>query len=151
MFWKLFGDKRKGASSLTWLDHIRLVSRAWGLRVSSWLQRKTMILPPARLKIYCVGLFMVFAGWNGWIVFQALQQPPPSLIARQLKLSRPTRPNILPPADPSALVGIQRFRSWLDSLQADTVGRRIYDSILRQRPGLLDSLRQFEKSYSIHH
>lgn len=36
--------------------------------------------------------------------------------------------------------GIQRFKTWLDSLKNDPNGRRKYDSILLHRPGLPDSV-----------
>ncbi len=151
MFWRLLGKKQKETSSATWLDNLQATTRAWGLRISGWLQRKTQGLSPRRLKTYCLLFFAVFAGWNSWIVFRALRQPRPSIPAGQLYLSHPITPTVRPPVDPSSLAGIQQFRSWLDSLQTDSAGRKIYDSIRRQRPGLLDSLGQLEKSYSIHH
>lgn len=39
---------------------------------------------------------------------------------------------------------LRQFRLYLDSLKKDEVGRRIYDSILMKRPGLIDSLTQLE-------
>jgi hypothetical protein len=147
MFWKLFSNKRKEASSLTWLGTLQAKTRAWGLRISGWLQRKTMTLPPARLKFYAV-LFLFFcASWNGWIIVHALRNSHPPIPAGQLRLSHPILPSVRPPVDPSSLAGIQKFRSWLDSLRTDTTGRKIYDSIRQQRPGLLDSLGQIEKSF----
>ena len=151
MFWKLFNGRRNEAPSLTWLGTLQATTRAWGLRISGWLQRKTMTIPPVRLKLYAVLFLLFFGSWNGWIVYYALHGRRPSIPAGQLYLSHPTIPTVRPPVDLSSLAGIQQFRSWLDSLQVDTAGRRIYNTILRQRPGLLDSLRQIEKTYSIYH
>jgi hypothetical protein len=151
MFWKLLSKRQKETPSPTWLDSILATTKAWSLRVSGWLRRKTMTLSPARLKAWWLLLFVVFAGWNSWIIVEALQHPQPSIPARQLPLVKPIIPSVHSPVDLSSLAGIGKFRSWLDSLQADTTGRKIYDSILRQRPGLLDSLRETEKTYSIHH
>ncbi|MBS0027069.1 hypothetical protein [Chitinophaga hostae] len=40
---------------------------------------------------------------------------------------------------------IKQFRHYLDSLNADKIGRSMYDSIVTARPGLIDSLAQLEK------
>lgn len=42
---------------------------------------------------------------------------------------------------------LKAFRNYMDSLQHDQAGRQIYDSILRVRPGLLDSVTQIESIY----
>lgn len=42
---------------------------------------------------------------------------------------------------------LKAFQSYMDSLQRDQAGRQIYDSILRVRPGLLDSITQIESIY----
>jgi len=146
MFWKLFNNKRKEGPSLIWLGTLQAKTRAWGLRISGWLQRKTMTLPPVRLKFYAVLFLLFFGSWNGWIIVQALRNSHPPIPAGQLHLSHSILPSVHPLVDPSSLAGIQKFRSWLDSLRTDTTGRKIYDSIRQQRPGLLDSLGQIEKT-----
>jgi hypothetical protein len=151
MFWKAFKHKRKGERRVFWLDRLQAVSRAWGLRISAWLQRKSSTLSPLQLKLYSVGFVLLFASWNGWIVYHALQGRRSTTSSGQLHLFHPILPSVRPPADPFSSTGIQKFRSWLDSLQADSAGRKIYDSIWRERPGLLDSLGQIEKNDFIHH
>jgi hypothetical protein len=146
MFWKVLGKRRMKASSANWVDIVQATTRAWGLRISGWLQRKTMTFSPVRLKLYAVLFLLLFGTWNGWIIYHALQQPRSPIPTRQVSLSRPTIPTIRAPVDPSSLAGIEQFQSWLDSLQKDSAGQRIYDTILRQRPGLLDSLRKLERS-----
>ena len=146
MIWKLFRRTRKEVQSFTWLDHLQATNRAWGLRISGWLQRKTLTLSRARLKLYTVMFLLFFGSWDGWIIVQALRHPHPAIPVGQLHLSHPVLPSVRPPADPFSLVGLQKFRSWLDSLQKDTTGRKVYDSLVQQRPGLLDSLRKLELS-----
>ena len=46
------------------------------------------------------------------------------------------------------LVAIRAFEHWMDSLSKDGAGWRTYDSIIRQRPGLMDSARQAEAYYN---
>jgi hypothetical protein len=151
MFWRVLGKRRKELSSASWLDTLQAATRRWGLRISGWLQRKTMTLSPVRLKLYAVLFLLLFGGWNGWIVYHSLQQPHSPIPAGQLYLSHPTIPTIRPPGVPSSLAGIEQFRSWLDSLKADSTGRMLYDSIRQQRPGLFDSLDHIQNNYSIHH
>jgi hypothetical protein len=45
---------------------------------------------------------------------------------------------------------IQRFRLYMDSLAGSPSGKKLYDSILGQRPGLMDSLFLIEKIYQSH-
>lgn len=40
---------------------------------------------------------------------------------------------------------VRAFRHYLDSLRQDSTGLKVYDSLVRARPGLLDSLAQLEK------
>ncbi|TRW22016.1 hypothetical protein FMM05_18850 [Flavobacterium zepuense] len=51
-----------------------------------------------------------------------------------------------PPSD-AGHARIVGFRKYMDSLQADPSGKRIYDSIIKKRPGLMDSLVQVENYY----
>ncbi len=42
---------------------------------------------------------------------------------------------------------IQHFRFYMDSLASSTPGKKVYDSILNQRPGLMDSVLLIENIY----
>jgi hypothetical protein len=151
MFWKAFKRKHKEEKTFTWLNQLQAASRAWGLRISGWLQRKSLTLSPLQLKLCAASFVLLFASLNGWIVYHALEQPHPPISPVQIHLSHPMMPSVRLPIDPNSMAALLKFRSWLDSLQRDTAGRKIYDSILQRRPGLLDSLGQIEKSDFIHH
>lgn len=43
---------------------------------------------------------------------------------------------------------LQRARGYLDSLAGDPHGEKIYDSLIKARPGLPDSLRRAESYYN---
>lgn len=151
MFWKYFKKRRQEAPSASWLRALKATTRSWGLRISDWLQRKSSTLSLIQLKLYAASLVLLFASWNGWIVYHALQGRRSTIPSGHLYLFHPILPSVRSPADPFSSVGIQKFRSWLDSLQADSAGRKIYDSIRNERPGLFDSLGQIEKNDFIHH
>jgi len=42
---------------------------------------------------------------------------------------------------------LQLFKKYMDSLRIDKDGKRIYDSILLARPGMMDSVAVLEKMY----
>jgi hypothetical protein len=113
----------------------------------------TEIVDPfaVQLKLYAASFVLLFASLNGWVVYHALQDRHSTVPSGQLYLFHPILPSVRPPADAFSSTGIQKFRSWLDSLQSDSAGRKIYDSIRHERPGLFDSLGQTEKSDFIHH
>jgi len=151
MFWKVFKQKRKQEKEFTWLDQLEAKCRASGLRISGWLQQKSSTLSPLQLKLYAASFVLLFASLNGWVVYHALQDRHSTDPSGQLYLFHPILPSVRPPADAFSSTGIRKFRSWLDSLQADSAGRKIYDSIRNERPGLFDSLGQTEKNDFIHH
>jgi hypothetical protein len=142
MIWKLFKHKRKEARPIAWWIYLQAKSKAWGLRVSGWLQRKTVGHSPQKIKRYSVLVLLVCASWNGWLIVQAVRHPAGNYPVEQIRM-----PNhvVAPAKNPRELYA---FRAWLDSLKMDSNGRKIYDTIRRERPGLLDSLRQLEKMYS---
>jgi hypothetical protein len=144
MFWKLFKSKSKEAGPwIGWL-YLQEKCRACGLRISGWLQCKTAALPPRQLKGCCLLFFVVFASGNVAILFQAVRHPVRSLTVAPIQIPQPAPPLVITPGQ------WHSFRRWLDSLQSDSNGKKIYDTIRKQRPGLLDSLRQIEAEYPIH-
>lgn len=65
-------------------------------------------------------------------------------------------PKAMPPQQesklslPASSTGrIRQFKKYLDSLGTDATGARSRDSLLRHRPGLLDSIRQVEQYYDL--
>ena len=54
-------------------------------------------------------------------------------------------------AEPSVserdIMRINRFKKYMDSLRAAPKGRPVYDSILKARPGLMDSIQAIEQIY----
>lgn len=53
----------------------------------------------------------------------------------------------IPPVSKQDYRRIQKFRWYMDSLARSPSGRKIYDSIIATRPGLMDSVRYIEKEY----
>ncbi|SEN57464.1 hypothetical protein SAMN05192574_103567 [Mucilaginibacter gossypiicola] len=72
----------------------------------------------------------------------------PVLIAKPVSLISPLvipkPPASKPSGIPDYVRRIERFRSYLDSLSHTMDGRKIRDSILHNRPGLIDSIQRIE-------
>lgn len=51
--------------------------------------------------------------------------------------------------DSQALLSLRAIRQTLDSLSNKAAGRKIYDSLIKTRPGVLDSLQYIEKIYQL--
>jgi hypothetical protein len=68
--------------------------RLWGLLISRRLQRKTALVPPGRLKAYCIGLLLLSAGANGWMMIRALTHPVLSFKVEQIKMPAHVRDTV---------------------------------------------------------
>ncbi|MDT0677047.1 hypothetical protein [Autumnicola musiva] len=65
---------------------------------------------------------------------------------RHLTVSGDMEPT-LPPVSRRDYERIQKFRFYMDSLARSPSGRKLYDSIMANRPELMDSVRYIEEEY----
>jgi hypothetical protein len=87
----------------------------------------------------------------GLLCFSVHQTLHTALVARPARLL--PLPRAEPPAVAHAHEGWLIIRAWeraMDSLRRDSSGKRVYDSILAARPGILDSARKAEAFYYSH-
>lgn len=101
---------------------------------------------------FAVVLFCALSGGASLLAIRDafLQKGPPLVKPATLtvpKYYRQPGPALTPLLTPGDRQHISRFRALLDSLYRSVEGRAIYDSIIRERPGLLDSLRRMEDVY----
>jgi hypothetical protein len=69
----------------------------------------------------------------------------PAGIGKPLKIVKPFTDK--PPVMPAFIRRIEKFKHYLDSLSTSADGRRIRDSLLKERPGVLDSIKKIESIY----
>jgi hypothetical protein len=67
---------------------------------------------------------------------------------RPLPLIPGKTPPVRRPATRKELNAIRQWRQWMDSLKTTTAGIVLYDSILMNRPNLMDSVREVEEYYN---
>jgi len=152
---KILGKKRKNSSPVYtgWNKLEQAVEkkqRKWavymGQKVKSW--------PLSYVRI-AFGLFCL--SYGGLCVYQiaiAFQQPPavmqldristPSHIIQNDARKSPLQSAFI---TDSIYLRIKIFREYMDSLKYDHEGRIVYDSIVKARPGLMDSVNDVELIY----
>jgi hypothetical protein len=69
----------------------------------------------------------------------------PASIIQPLSIVKP--PNPMPVGVPVYIRRVKAYKNYLDSLSHTPDGRKIRDSILQRRPGLLDSIQRIEIIY----
>lgn len=106
--------------------------------------------------------FVIFLGLGlGLVCFSVHQTLHTALVARPVRRLAPLAPlSPLPPLPRAESPPVARahegwliIRAWeraMDSLRRDSSGKRVYDSILAARPGILDSARKAEAFYYSH-
>jgi hypothetical protein len=143
-FWKIRKpeakqEKGKSGNTIAWLLHAQ---RKW----AKWMQQQTERLSVkgklALLIIFCVSavsgsIALIYRGIAGSnpTAYQVSRIQVPVLPEQQ-------EPG---PIDSGSMQRIQRFRDYMDSLSKNQYGKKIYDSILLVRPGLMDSIAAIER------
>lgn len=106
---------------------------------SKYSKTKAVII----LAVFCTGTITLLC----WIAAQGFYtEGRTNLMLERLskEASKPKEEHLVIPSDDNILKRLSRGRSYLDSLRQDPALKYKYDSLMRARPGLLDSLRQAE-------
>ncbi|SDE88444.1 hypothetical protein SAMN05216464_110180 [Mucilaginibacter pineti] len=107
-------------------------------------------LSPASTKVVLVIAFLFAAGYCTMMVAYSFGKTA-TVMLKQVNGVQPvaigkTVPD-LPPGVPAFIKRMERFKHYLDSLSKTGDGRKIRDSLLFRRPGLLDSIQRIERIY----
>lgn len=145
----LFNKKRSNAVMITaWQKISKAINRkahAWAdylnIKATKWSARK--------LKTMLVVLGGLWMAGSAFVVWHAMQSKGKAYAVTSVSIPRHVEQQKMP-ANDTAIVGavnrIEHFKHWLDSLQQR--GSPVYDSIVRARPGLIDSISFIEQYYS---
>jgi len=124
----------------------------WQRRAADFLNRKAATLSRRQLAWGLVVFCGVFGGSSAYTIWHSVHASTDAVRIQPLTIPGHT---ILPedalPTDGIGpeLARIRQFRRFLDSLRLSESGRTLYDSLARQRPGLLDSLAFIENAYQL--
>jgi hypothetical protein len=151
-----FFKRRKDKPSLMYPVFQRLSSaidkrqRKW----AAWLGNKTDKLPQS-VKLYSLVVFcFLFGGGSVYLIVHAIGNKTQKLFIEKMSF-----PAYVIEKDSTAYLkqvplltekeyqNIQRFKHYMDSLQRTPAGKATYDSIIKARPGLMDSIAFIEHLY----
>lgn len=132
--------------------YFQIVQHLWVVKMNTLTQGLS------RKKLIC-GL-MVFTVFSGSFFINKIVQVFSNTATVSLKIPAESKPlavgeknreliTIESSLSKAELERLNNFRHYLDSLSSDKQGRKIYDSIKRSRPGLIDSLAFIEEYYNI--
>jgi len=156
--WKVL-KKRKSAEGEVQPSMIRKMKGKLGARQHQWadkLQEKSERLSLTGKKLMLAVFLAVFTGWSAYIAWQSLSSSGrhPALTVQPITISGSGKEALgTPPftghqgVSDREFGAIQAFRHYLDSLGQSAPGRLWRESLLKARPGLLDSLRAIEQVY----
>jgi hypothetical protein len=114
-------------------------------RAADYLNRKLAGCTGKQLKAGLIFFCLSFGGTAVYVVYNSFSDGVTTVRVESIHVPEsavlPKRnDSIITHAAPKAIVKIRAFRRYLDSLQQTREGKFIYDSIIRLRPGLPDSL-----------
>lgn len=122
-------------------------------KISLYFQAQSNRLTPTRLKI-CLGLFIAIMGGASLLTcVRSLRTAKyPDTAVLQLSGSASTNKEAIfsgasRTSMQSSFEDILSFEREMDSLRNSENGRALYDSLLRTRPGLFDSIARMERTY----
>lgn len=108
-----------------------------------------------RCKQICLALFCLFAGGSSInIAIRAFENPSGKVMIEKMSFPKYVRGgDSISTFDPVPVLtekqyrNIQRFKKYMDSLQTSKAGKIKFDSIMKARPGLMDSVDFIEQVY----
>ena len=147
---KLFNRKRKPAAMVGVWTKLSAAIDAKARRWANYLNAKFAHVNSRNLLYVLIAFCILWSVSTLLITKQALQEKPGTISIKGISI--PVQINGSHPAleDTSlqkAVMRIEHFKSWLDSLHNRQ--SPLYDSIIHERPGLLDSIQFIEQYYSL--
>jgi hypothetical protein len=120
------------------------IQRKW----ATGMQNMTIGLSIRKLKVYMVIITLSVTGYTTFLVYSSFTGSQTRL-PRMGSIQKPLMPKFdqeyTSHKDTLMLIRLKKFHKYMDSLAVSEPGKKIRDSLLRQRPGLLDSLNQLEE------
>ncbi|MXN91168.1 hypothetical protein GR160_07985 [Flavobacterium sp. Sd200] len=146
--------KNKPASPLKQMATARIssvynrIKNMW----ARWVETRTAAFTKKNWLTAIACLIILMGGYSGYLIMSAFTSEPTAF----LKVGSIRRPahtgntgdtKIQEFISEGEYKNIERFHRYMDSIARDPMGRKEYDSITKARPGLMDSISQFERYY----
>lgn len=135
------------------VEHIQDRYVQWKKQWAAWIGNKYNRLP-LKCKIIILVCFVVLTGgYSIFLVVSAFTDKQSlSHSVTHISIPRHIKTKVAGPTGNYAIHSkeyqkIHRFQMYMDSLYKDPSGRLLYNSIIRSRPGLMDSVYMVEKEF----
>ena len=118
-------------------------------KLADYLNNKATTVSKRTIKAFLIVFCIVSAVGSAYIIIHALQKKHTDyavtaiVVPKNIEQNNPALEDI---TMAKAIIRIEHFRYWLDSLHQR--GSPLYDSIIQARPGLMDSIHFIEQYYS---
>lgn len=146
--WKIF-NRKTGRISIVHALFERCSGKIEGIqrRFADYLNTKMSSWSAFRVKVVLIAFIFCYVAVTALMLLSASSSSDNRLLIQPIYQPR----NVIIPDQGGGSEGsvyisdrLRQFQSYLDSLKKDEGGRRVYDSILLTRPGLIDSLTKLE-------
>ena len=141
---------KNGLLILGLLALYKWLQKAW----AKWMSNKTKSISKRAVTIALVVFISLTSGYCIYLGVHAITGKSKGNAFTLTSIKRPRHltesgaiASPLPPVSKQDYRRIQKFRLYMDSLARSPSGRKLYDSIVAARPGLMDSVRYIEKEY----
>jgi len=119
---------------------------------ATWMARRTAGFSRRKWQVLLVLFMSGFGGYSLYLTVDGLTGKGESIfsitpIKKPRHATETGERNDSPQVSEAEYRRIRRFRLYMDSLARSPAGKAEYDSIIAQRPGLMDSVRFIEKYY----
>lgn len=128
---------------------IHVMQSAW----AQWMLRRTRNIPAKRMRLILIVFVMGIGSYCAWLTYAGINGKSGSFFS-VTPIKKPAhatvtddRYKVLPGIAYVEYQRIHRFRIYMDSLARSATGKNRYDSIIRHRPGLMDSIGFIENYY----
>jgi len=154
---RLFKRKKRQASPMdtVW----QKLNKAVVVRQSKWaayLQEKAANYTSRRLKWLLLLFCVVSSFCSGLVIWNALHEKPsmpkiqPIAVPQHINKDGIHHYPVQGYENSTAFTEIERFKAYMEKLRQTASGKQTYDSLVRARPGLMDSIALVEKIYHQH-
>lgn len=139
----------RAATSALLASYINAAQQA----LAKYLQAKAEQLTKRKQKILLLLFSLLFGGGSIAIIFYSftsinVPSHPPKITFPKYALAHASKPIVQDSLiSHNEYARINQFRLYLERLQNDAEGKRIYDSLMQARPHLLDSIHQVDSIY----
>ncbi|MFT3749148.1 MAG: hypothetical protein QM768_12555 [Agriterribacter sp.] len=133
-----------------WAAAIDKRQRRWANCLNQQVERYSKRSKQILLAIFCI----LFGSSSTYIIVRAIENPSGRVSIEKMSFpAYATGTDTTSTFQPTPVLtesqyrNIQRFKKYMDNLQTTTAGKIKYDSIIKARPGLIDSIVFIEQIY----